>query len=140
MKKWNKSKKRKKLEHTYSTGNGVDGMDTSKVTAEFRAAQWIQIIKDRQESGMNIKNYCLSKGISRDSYFYWQSKLRNSACNSMTKAGEISAPVPKGWMQLSDTGEIKSSLNIEVSGCRIVVDNNTDPELLKNICRILRTM
>jgi len=68
-------------------------MNTSKVTSEFRAAQWMQIIKDRQESGMNVKNFCLARGISRDAYFYWQHKLRKAACNSMTKAGEISAPV-----------------------------------------------
>lgn len=115
-------------------------MNTSKVTSEFRAAQWMQIIKDRQESGMNVKNFCLARGISRDAYFYWQTKLRKAACSGMTKTGEINAPVPKGWMQLSDTGGPKTSLNIEVSGCRITVDNNTDPELLKNVCRLLRTI
>ena len=115
-------------------------MDTNKVTSEYRAAQWLQIIRDRQESGMNIKNYCLSNGISRDSYFYWQSKLRKSACNDLSKTGELQTPVPKGWMQLTDTNQTKGSLDIEVSGYRITVNHKTDPELLKNVCRILRTM
>ena len=115
-------------------------MNTSKVTSKYRAAQWMQIIQERQASGDTVKDFCKDRGISRDAYFYWQNKLRETACKSMTKAGEISAPAPKGWMQLSDAGGTKASLSIEVSGCRIIADNNTDPELLKNVCRILRAM
>ena len=115
-------------------------MNTSKVTSKYRAAQWMQIIQERQASGDTVKDFCKDRGISRDAYFYWQNKLRETACQSMTKAGEFSAPAPKGWMQLSDAGGAKASLDIEVNGCRITVDSNTDPELLKNVCRMLRTM
>ena len=48
--------------------------------------------------------------------------------------------VPKGWMQLSHGQEIKSTLDIQISGCCVTVDENTDPELLKKVCRILRVL
>ncbi len=115
-------------------------MDTSKVTSEYREGQWIQIIKDRSASGKTIKAFCQERGISRDSYFYWQHKLRKAACDRMSNAGEISAPIPKGWIQLSDADRSTPSLNIEVNGYRIVVNSQTNPELLKYVCRILRTM
>lgn len=116
-------------------------MNMNKVTSKYRAAQWIQIIQERQVSGHTIKDFCKDRGISRDAYFYWQHRLRKEACNnSLVKTGEINVPAPKGWLQLSDTNETKPSLYIEVSGCRITVDHTTDPELLKNICRILRTV
>lgn len=115
-------------------------MNTTKATAEFRAKQWMQIIQERQASGMNIKNFCLDRGIKRDQYFYWQSKFRKAACSGLSKPREIQIPSPKGWVQLSSENKIKSSLDIEVSGCRITVDHKTDSELLKNICRLLRTL
>jgi len=115
-------------------------MNTSKVTSEFRAAQWMQIIQDRQASGMNVINFCLDRGISRDAYFYWQRKLRESACVKLSSSLEIPETTPSGWLQLSDAEESKSTLAIEISGCQITVDHKTDPELLKSICRILRTL
>jgi hypothetical protein len=115
-------------------------MNTSRVTSEYRAAQWMQILQERQTSGYTIKDFCKDRGISRDAYFYWQHKLRNAVCNGLSKTGEIQTAAPRGWLQLSDANETKPTLEIDISGCRITVDLKTDPELLKNVCRILRTM
>lgn len=115
-------------------------MNTKKATAEFRTEQWIQVIQERQASGMTVKDFCLNRSIKRDEYFYWQHKLRKAACSGLRAIGEIQVPSPKGWMQLSCENETKSSLDIEVNGCRITVDHKTDSELLKNICRLLRTL
>jgi hypothetical protein len=46
--------------------------------------------------------------------------------------------VPEGWIQLAQI--TKSTLAIEAGGCRVTVDAGTDPELLKKVCRILRTL
>ena len=46
-------------------------------------AQWAQIIADRKASGKNVKDYCQSRGISRDAYFYWQKALREAAIDQM---------------------------------------------------------
>ena len=55
-------------------------MDTKSVTADYRMAKWAQVISDRKASGVTIKTYCQNTGISKDSYYYWQKKLREAAC------------------------------------------------------------
>ncbi|MGI6526233.1 MAG: IS66 family insertion sequence element accessory protein TnpA [Caldicoprobacterales bacterium] len=116
-------------------------MDTQKVTAKYRMSQWMQIIKRRQESGLNIKEFCESTGISRHSYFYWQRKLREATCAELSKAEESTKLVPTGWTQLVPTQEeVKSTLDIEVSGFHITVNAQTDPELLKKVCHMLRSL
>ena len=115
-------------------------MDTRNATSEYRASQWVEIIRERQASGDTIKEFCKARGISRDAYFYWQHKLRKAASMSLSKPGEITAAAPAGWLQLSEAGVTKTSLTLEVCGCHITVDPTTDPELLKNVCRILRTL
>jgi len=115
-------------------------MDIQKVTAEYRLSRWMQVIHEQQCSGQNIKDFCQENGISRHAYFYWQRKLRKAACMEITKQEETINCVPQGWMQLSQSQETKSTLDIEVGGCRISVDAETDPELLKKVCRILRVL
>lgn len=73
--------------------------------------------------------FCQGKGISRHAYFYWQRKLRETACMGLSKLEEETVNVPNGWMQLSQGQEIKSTLDIEVGGCDLTVDEKTYPEL-----------
>jgi hypothetical protein len=46
--------------------------------------QWAQIIQDRKASGESVVAYCRGKGLSRDSYFSWQRKLRKAVCEQLT--------------------------------------------------------
>jgi len=100
----------------------------------------MKVIQERQNSGQNIKDFCQATGISRHAYYYWQRKLRKAACAELSKLGEPVNYVPEGWMQLAQDQEIKSTLDIEVGGCRVTVDEKTNPELLKKVCRILRVL
>lgn len=119
-------------------------MDTQKVTAEYRLSQWAQVMQAQQDSGQNIKDFCQTTGISRNAYFYWQRKLRKMACTELTKTEEPRNIVPSGWMQITQkqpkSQEVKTTVNVEISGCRITADANTDLELLKNVCRALKSL
>ena len=117
-------------------------MDIQKVTAEYRRTQWMQVIQERQCSGLSIKDFCQEKGISKHAYFYWQRQIRKAACMELSKRKEETAVscVPDGWVQLPQNQAIKSTLGIEVAGCLITVNTETDPELLKKVCRILRAL
>ena len=97
-------------------------MDTQKVTSEYR--------------------FCLANGISRNAYFYWQKKLREAACTELAKREEPTNIVPSGWMQLTpkQAQHTKESLDIEISGCHVTVNAETDPELLEKVCRVLRSL
>jgi putative transposase len=115
-------------------------MDTQKVTSKYRLSQWMQVIRERQSSGRTIKDFCKEKGISRNKYFYWQRKIRNAACEELAKSGNPTDLIPNGWIQLTQEQQVKETLDIEVGGCRITVDTETNPELLKKVCSILRVL
>jgi putative transposase len=117
-------------------------MDTQKVASEYRLAQWAQVIEARLSSGQNIKDFCQTAGISKNAYFYWQRKLRKKACTELAKTEEPRNIVPSGWMQLEpkQVQHIKEALDIEISGCHVTVNAETDPELLKKVCRTLKSL
>jgi putative transposase len=117
-------------------------MDAQKVTADYRLSQWAQIIKTRLESGQNIKDFCQATGISKNAYFYWQRKLRNAACTKLARTEELIDNVPSGWMQLNSKQPqyTNESVDIEINGCHITVNAQTDIELLKKVCCTLLSL
>lgn len=117
-------------------------MDTQKVAVEYRLSQWAQVIQAQQQSGQNVKDFCQTAGINKNAYFYWQRKLRKVACTELAKTEEPRNIVPSGWMQLTpkQANHAKDVLDIEINGCHITVNAETDPELLKKVCRTLRSL
>jgi len=100
------------------------------------------VIQTRLDSGQTIKDFCKAAGISKNAYFYWQKKLREVACTELAKTEEPKNIVPSGWMQLKPKQEQheKEALDIEINGCRVAVNIETDLELLKKVCHTLRSL
>ena len=76
-----------------------------------------------------------------------QRKLREVACTELSKnTGEAVNLAPSGWVQLSSMQlqqqpqQLKASLDIEINGCHVTVNSETDLELLKQICHVLRSL
>lgn len=117
-------------------------MDTQRVATEYRLSQWARVIQARLDSGQNIKEFCQTEGISKNSFFYWQRKLRELACTEITKTEEPRNIVPSGWLQLESKQVLpgKEALKIEINGCHVSVNAETDLELLKKVCSALRSL
>ena len=59
--------------------------DVLAVRDEYRAQQWAMLIQECKVSGMSNKEFCIQRGVSEKSFYYWQKKLR-------TKLVEAAAP------------------------------------------------
>ena len=100
-------------------------MNTRKIAAEYRLAHWAGIMKERRESGLSVKAYCENVGIHENTYFYWQRKLRESACES---ASDTTAMTPPGFTEIKMSEQPvpppasagpQAQVSIEISGVRI---------------------
>ena len=121
-------------------------MKTREIAAEHRKVEWKQIIQERAVSGESISQFCESRGIRRNQYFYWQHKLRESANKELIEPFGLDATkskrtqVPSGWAVAELRTPGKSMLVVEISGCRIEVTESTDTELLVKTCHALRSL
>ena len=69
--------------------------NTQLVTKQISLQQWTAIIRDRQQSGMKVDEYCQSRGITRDMYFYWLRKVKKAALDSSgIELVELKEPEP----------------------------------------------
>jgi hypothetical protein len=121
-------------------------MDSKKVTSEYRLSHWTGIIRERQASGMNIRDFCESAGITETAYYYWQRKLRIAASqhiistqNELQISDAFKFPAPQGWAVCEAAGPAVSEkvLPIEIGSFRILAGPDLDPNLLASVCRVL---
>ena len=115
-------------------------MNTRQIASEYRLAQWGETLQERIANGETINEFCQSRGVSRNTYFYWQRKLRETAAKQIAQetAKPSQALIPSGWAQISAADEPQkkeaATLPIEIGHCRIIADENTDHDLLTKVC------
>ncbi len=99
-------------------------------------------MQERTESGQSIIDFCKTRGISRNAYFYWQRKLRAAACELAEQSADAQELIPAGWaMCKTRTAEpAGKKLIIEIGVYRINVGSDTDLSLLKQVCRMLTSL
>lgn len=117
-------------------------MEIQALTREYRMQQWTGIISRRNGSGKTIRAWCEEQGINQKSYYYWQHKLREAAGAQAAGLPGSNALAPKGWAALGIREEAIGApgLIVEVGGCRIHVQADTDTALLARVCQTLKAL
>ena len=108
---------------------GDDNLATMKTANhEIQKAKWIENIKEFNESGLTVREWCKKKGITHGSYYYWLRVIREEA---LIKAGTLAVT---GQTQFA---EVKPALTTEAksksrnqSTCAILRSNGNEIEIL----------
>ena len=58
--------------------------DVLAVRDEYRAQMWTGLIRECKASGMTNKDFCIQRGISEKSFYYWQRKFREQVVEAAT--------------------------------------------------------
>ena len=67
----------------------------SEVKQEYQLQEWSGMLRQRKESGLSVKDWCLEQGISEHSYYYRLRRLRQMACTALEQAQPLQlAEVP----------------------------------------------
>jgi len=116
-------------------------VNTREVAAEYRLSQWARIVQERINGGLSIREYCKQIGICENTYFYWQRRLREVACQQLTAPGfvevAIQEPPTPPALPAHVAASAPSQLSVEVAGVRITADSEYPPEQLAALLREL---
>ena len=122
-------------------------MNTRAIATEYRLAQWAQALQEHKASGASIKTFCENKGVSKNTYLYWQRKLRESACKQLAlkqaeTAGrnlpaqsfaEIRIAEPARMLETAQP----SGIHMEIGVARITIDSTYPTDQLAALLREL---
>lgn len=106
---------------------------TRAVTRQYRLQQWQRIFHDRSESGLTVKEYCQSHGITKDSYYYWQKIARGTA---IAEAGPVFAEL-KPETSVSAEG-FAAEITVQIGNAIVAANSTTPEELLLRTIRVLK--
>jgi len=103
-------------------------MNTKDYTAEYRLTHWARIMRERKESGLSVRAYCEQAGFHENTYFYWQKRLRETACEEYERIQHNTASLTPVFAEVKMPGRFAvpsvqydqlSDICIEATGVRI---------------------
>jgi len=74
-------------------------MDTREIAKKYRLTHWKKILQERIRRGQTIKEYCREEKINRNTFFYWQKKLRETTIAAM-KEQKPTELIVQDWQRL----------------------------------------
>jgi hypothetical protein len=111
-------------------------LDTKEVARQYRLEKWSALITERQNSGLNVREFCKERNIKEHIYYYWLKRIREAACNSMpTVSVPVFAPVTFSEANVPDQS---AKLTLNYAGISLDVYESTSPDLLKNTLLLLK--
>ena len=97
--------------------------DVLAVRDAYRAQAWAVLIRECKGSGLSNKEFCIQRGVSEKSFYYWQKKLR-------TQLAEAAAPQ---LVQLAPTPEPAELLEIRFRGAELKLPAGVDMDAVSGI-------
>ncbi|MBR6683126.1 MAG: transposase [Firmicutes bacterium] len=104
--------------------------DVLAVRDEYRAQQWAMLIQESKSSGMTNKDFCIQRGVSEKSFYYWQKKLR-------AKLAEAAAPQ---LVQLDPVSVPTELLQISFRGAELKLPVGVDMDAVSAILRSIQSL
>ena len=122
-------------------------MNTRQVATEYRLAQWVQAMQERKASGETIKEFCQRKGVNKNTYFYWQQRIRKAACEKLAEVQSMEAQTGlsvQGFTEVKITeapalpmAVLPSKICVEAGKYKITTDSGYPAESLSMLLREL---
>ena len=89
--------------------------EITRVKKEIRLAQWAEMVRQRNESGLTVTDWCKENGINLKTYYYRLKRMRQAVCNEIEQHDIVpveptaSAETTAEKIELS-VGDVKISL------------------------------
>jgi transposase-like protein len=97
--------------------------------------RWREILDRQGNSGLSVRRFCASEGISEPSFYAWRKKFRRRVKDGERRTDEPDQSrlfVPLTLLDASATLEI-----IHPGGCRIQVTGEVNPAALRTAIEVL---
>ena len=104
--------------------------DVLEVRDVYRAETWAMLIQECNNSGLTKREFCLQRGISEKSYYYWLRKLRNQAEKS----------TESHLIKLDPTPSEEDILHIRYHGAELRLPSGVDMDVVAALLRSIQML
>lgn len=117
-------------------------MNAKELETQHNLKKWAAIIKECRSSGMKILQWLEINNISKDQYYYWQRKLKETCIDTFERqaATFVELPVTKevpASTELTVTHTVCKNNSIaaviKTNGVTFEITNTATPDFIKNL-------
>lgn len=117
-------------------------MNARELETQHNLKKWAAIIKECRSSGMKILQWLEINNISKDQYYYWQRKLKETCIDTLERqaATFVELPVTKevpASTELTVTHTVCKNNSIaaviKTNGVTFEITNTATPDFIKNL-------
>lgn len=112
-------------------------LSVRETTTRIRLQYWNGIFKDRADSGLNVKEYCIQHNISKDQYFYWQRRAREAAMETIAAPAFVEVREKKPEV-VEIPGTFTPELMIRIGNATIEAGSAATEEMLTKAIRAIK--
>ena len=100
-----------------------------EIRKHVRLSQWSEMVREREESGLSIREFCAGKSISPKTYYYRLRKLCEAAIETSTpEIVQVDIPEPFN----------PGGIIIRTNAATIEITGNANPETVRAAVSFLR--
>jgi hypothetical protein len=106
--------------------------EIAKVKKEVKLAQWAEMVKSRNESGLTVTDWCKRNGINLKTYYYRLKRMRQAVCSEIEQHDIVPA-ISADASQSEDENII-----LIVGDVKISLPDNFNENTLSRLLGVLR--
>jgi hypothetical protein len=106
--------------------------EITKIKNEVKLKQWAEMIRQRNESGLTVAQWCTENGVNQKTYYYRLNRVRKALCSDAEKH-EIVAVEPD-----ADSALPHERITLTVGNIVVNLPNDFDADTLKRLLGVLQ--
>lgn len=107
---------------------------------EIHKTQWQELIREQDQSGLSIREWCRRNNMSHGKFYYWQRVIREE---SLIKAGTLAVTGQTQFVEVKpnipeiQTNSLGTCAILRLNGNEIEVLNGADPNTLTTLLSLI---
>lgn len=106
--------------------------EITKIKNEVKLKQWLEMIRQRNESGLTVAQRCIENGVNQKTYYYRLNRVRKALCSDAEKH-EIVAVKPD-----ADDAMPQEQITLTVGNIVVNLPDDFDADTLKRLLGVLQ--
>ena len=106
--------------------------EIAKVKKEVKLAQWAEMVRSRNESGLTVTDWCKQNGINLKTYYYRLKRMRQAVCSEIEQHDIVPA------IQTEESKCEDENIILIVGDVKISLPDNFNENTLSRLLGVLR--
>ena len=106
--------------------------ETAKMKKEAKLAQWVEMIRQRNESGLSVTEWCKQNSINLKTYYYRLKRVRQAVCSEMERHDIVPLETVSGTDITAD------KIELSIGDVKISLPDDFNESTLKRLLGVLR--